>query len=169
MRRTILFVLMIMLLGCANEPNLYMDGREVPNVYTLSSLTNEGLTANFVCVLGIGETDADGSLVAQPTYLMADVLREVRLAKTEAVHFQMAVFNPRTIKYVFYEEYTITYKDGNEIFGQGIAGFSNLENREFYRRLPVDITIDRVRYRVILKSEDGKELLRAGDFVYRLL
>ncbi|MHA1816202.1 MAG: hypothetical protein ACTSX1_09370 [Candidatus Heimdallarchaeaceae archaeon] len=166
---SVLFLIPLFLVGCGSTPDLQMDSRPVPNVYSMSTFHSSGITANFVCVLGIGEKDMDGSFVEQPEYLMADVPREIRFVKTKAVHFQIAVYNPLEIKYRVEEEYTIEYKGGAEVQGQGVAGYSHLKNREFYRKLPIAEDIDRVTYRIILKNEKGEEILRAGDFIYRLL
>jgi hypothetical protein len=145
-----------------------MDGREAPNVYTIKSL-NAPIAVNLVCAVGIGERDVDGSTVSDPVYLMAFVPIEVRREKVQHVTFQMAVYNPQELTYQFLEQYVITYKNGDEIEGESVAGQSYLKSREFFRNLPIDEDIEKVIYRVILRTENGDELLRAGDFIYRLL
>jgi len=170
MKTRICYSMLIMLLfvSCGGTPDVVMDGREVPNVYTIKSL-GKPVAANFVCVLGYGQKDADGSMATQPIYLMANIPREIRRERLTGVDFQIAVFNPSEIVYQIFEEYTITYKDGTQIDGGSLAGYSFLKNREFFRKLPMDEEVEKVRYRMILRTEDGEELLRAGDFIYRIL
>jgi len=163
-----LSLIILLFVSCGGTPEVVMDGREVPNVYTVNSLGHP-ITANFVCVLGYGQKDADGSMVTQPIYLMANIPREIRRERLTSVDFQVAVFNPAEIIYHIVEEYTITYRDGTQVDGNSLAGYSFLKSREFFRKLPMKEDVEKVRYRMILRTEDGDEILRAGDFIYRIL
>ena len=159
----------MLLSSCGSVPDVYVNGREVPNVHSIRSLKNSTMSANFVCVLITGVKDADGSTVAQPVYLQANVPYEIRRVRLKDVHFQMSISNQTEITYQIREEFIVTYRNGDQIPGESLAAISFLKSREFSRKLPVAEEIDTVTYRVILQNDKNEELLRAGDFVYRLL
>jgi hypothetical protein len=167
----ILLFILVVFFGCATKPDVYVDGsKNIPKLYKVRSFRGDLIVNMFVAMEVNGDKDVDGTVTKDLTFLQMNVQEERRVEKIDGVKMAMTVFNPHEINYGVLEKYEIQFRNGKpNLEVQSLVAYSQLKSREYYRKLPVNKDISKVSYRISIVDQSGEEILRFGDFVYRLL
>jgi hypothetical protein len=169
MRTTLfLFISLLLISGCATTPPaVYLNSEPAPKrIYTLNSTTIPlTTTALFYATKKVKDVE---DTTYQVAYLPINEDLVFSRTEIEGLYVRFSVVNLQ--KHVYNVNYflDISFSDGRGEGKSVLAGRSALDSRTFTIPIPTPAGMEKASFRLFLTDDKGHELLKIGDFKYKV-